>query len=202
MPPPEPMTATVMTTTEGDQVAITGRSPLRPGDPVIQVTVPGWPATAGEDAAGVPGLDQPSRLPPWSSPGHPGMGRHPRLGVGDGKAPRAMSLLPRHLAGDIGDHRTKAPEFSRSLAETGQGLQVDPELDRAPVALLFVIPCLPQQELQQEIGPELVHGPFLPLALQLSCQAGQPLIGGLGPVGGRSLPSRLAVPNSFPFTET
>ena len=145
MPPPEPMPATVMTTTEGNQVALTGRSPLRPGQTVVQVTVSGRHPTTGEDAGGVTGLDPSSRLPAWSSPGHPGMDRDPGLGIGHGKGPLAMALLPGHLAGDVGNHRSQARELARSLGEPGQGLQVDPELDRAPVALLSLLPRLPNK---------------------------------------------------------
>ena len=181
--PTKPMPAKVVTTTEGDQVAVAGRSPLRPGDPVVKIAVPGRPSTTGKYAVGIPGLDQPSRLPARSSPGDPGMDREPGLSIGDGKGPLAMNLFGSHLPCDVGDHRTKPPELSRSLRKPRKGLEVNPELDRTR-ALPRTL-CLSQQQLQQEIGPELVHAPALSLLLQPSRQPGQSPVGSLGPVGGK-----------------
>jgi hypothetical protein len=61
------------------------------------------------------------------------MDRHPRLRIGDHKRPLAVSLFSGHLAGDVGDHRSHPQELSGSLAEPGQRLEVDPELDRTRV---------------------------------------------------------------------
>lgn len=62
MSPPEPVSAAVMTTTVGDQVALTARPPLRPGEAVVEVRVPSRPPTTGEDTAWVVGFD------PFSKP--------------------------------------------------------------------------------------------------------------------------------------
>jgi hypothetical protein len=76
------------------------------------------------------------------------MDRHPRLRIGDHKRPLAVSLFSGHLAGDVGDHRTKTQELSGSLAEPGQGFQVDPELDSSPSGLTSLSFRLSQQELK------------------------------------------------------
>ena len=145
--PTKTMTAAVMTTTEGDQVAVAGRTPLRPRETVVQVTVRGGSPTTGEDAGGVTSLHESSRLLPRSSPSHPGVDRHARLGIGDHKRPLAVSLFSGHLAGDVRDHRPDPQKLSGSLGEARKGLQVDPELDSSSSPLSLSL-RLPQQQIQ------------------------------------------------------
>ena len=113
------------------------------------------------------------------------MDRQPGLSIGHRPRPGTVPLILRHLAGDVGDHRTKARQLPGGLGEPRKGLEVNPELDRASPSGGSGTSFLAQQQLQQEIGPELVHGPFLSLLLQPSGQPGQSPVGGLGPVGGK-----------------
>jgi hypothetical protein len=74
------------------------------------------------------------------------MDRHPGLGIGHGPTPGTIPLCFGHLAGDVGDHRPQAQELPRGLRESGQGLEVDPEIDRTLTSLRGVL--LSEKQLQ------------------------------------------------------
>ena len=61
------------------------------------------------------------------------------------------------LAGDVGDDRAVAGELSGILIQTGEGGEVDLDVDGSPTLPVWLL--LAGEEVQEDVGSDLVHGP-------------------------------------------
>ena len=93
----------MMMSAERAEVLFDGGSVICPGLVVVEITVEGGDATAGEDTDRCFGLDQSFQPGAGSASGGP-VGYHAVL-IGDGVPPFPFVLLVDYLAGDVGDDR-------------------------------------------------------------------------------------------------
>ena len=77
-------------------------------------------------------------------------------------------LLVGDLAGDVGDDRAVSAQIARMLCETGEGVEIDADVDAAAGA----VGSLSGEEVEVDVGTQLVHGARLPGGVE---RAGKPV---------------------------
>ncbi len=117
-------------------------------DPMVDVGVDGGGAAAGVDAGGVLGFDLAALGGGGSAAGDPVAERLAGVGVVDGVAPLAAGLGFGDLAGEVGDHRPVAGQLAGVVVGSGEGFQVDMEVDDP---LLFA-GSVADQQVEIDIG--------------------------------------------------
>ena len=98
---------------------------------MVEVAGPGGHAAAGEDTGPIAGFDNPAHGGGGAALGGADMDRHPRLGMRHHIPPLSVPLLGSDLAGDVGDDRPIPVQVPGRLSQSGQGVQVDLEVDDA-----------------------------------------------------------------------
>lgn len=156
---------------------------------VIHVAVGGRHAATGKDAGAVPGGDGPALgcgVP--AATGHTGVDDLTAVRIGDGVPPLGVARLFGDATGDVGDDRAVAGEVAGVVVEAGERRQVDLDVHHAPVAgtscLTGALESGTGEEVEKDVGAELVHGAGLAVATQASGEAIDVTHCGNGLVGG------------------
>ena len=140
----------------GSQVTRGGAATLEPGDAVVDVAVGGGHATAGEHTGGMAGLNLSALGSSGAAAGDTAVQDAAGIGVGDHERPRVAGLVVGDLTSDVGDHRSEPGQLPGRLGQIGQRGHIHPQFDPAGVPLAAA-----GEQVQQHIGAQLVHRPWL-----------------------------------------
>ncbi len=94
---------------------------------------------------------------------------------GDGDPPFRIGCFVDDVTGHIGNDVTPSRDFCWFIVDSGQSGHIHPDLDRAPVtvrALLGLVP--PGEQVQEDVGPDLIDPPSIPFRFQCSGEAVDP----------------------------
>ncbi len=147
---------------------VDGRSPtLGVRRDVVQIALPGWHTTAGEDAPHVASLDGPllrSRGP--SCPkfrafaGRPAVDRMICLSVGDRPTPFGVEGFFGDLACDISNHRPVAVDLTCVIRMGSERVEIGADVHNAAAtarATDIAFEGIACEEVACDVGPKLVH---------------------------------------------
>ena len=121
---------------------------------MVEVRLAGGHPTAGEDTGVGDGFDLTSLTGGGSASGGADVDYLTVL-VGDGGPPFRFLLLFCDLAGDVGDDRPPSGDLCRVVVESGQGGEIDPDIDDAS-GLGCLVRLPPVEEGEKDVGPDLV----------------------------------------------
>ncbi len=165
IPPTVQVAEPMVVSAQGREVVDGGRTSLGEGNPMVEVAVRGRHSTAGEDTGGVL-CDHGPVLGGGGSPtGDPTRHGGPGRRVCHGVRPRPVPTVGGNSTGDVGDHWAEPGELGGGLCQVGKGLEVDAKLDgrgRVRGSLSF-------EDVEEHIGPELVHGPGVAAPPETQC---------------------------------
>ena len=65
------------------------------------------------------------------------------------------------LTGDVGDDRSESWDFSGFVVDSGQGGHFHPDVDHSPVGALALVLVAAGEKVQEDVGSDLVDGPFV-----------------------------------------
>ncbi len=143
-------------------------------------------AAGGDDTLGV----RARRVAGGDEPPHPGRGtarggadlaEPARVRIGDHVAPLDVRGRQGELASQVGDHGPVAAEVARELVQADQGGDVDPQLHE-PGCLVTTIAALAREQVDEQVGAQLVHAAGIAGATQVPSQSGEIRADGRHPV--------------------
>ena len=118
--------------------------------------------------------------------------------VGDRVAPLGSDLFLGDPAGDVGDDRSPSGQFAGFFVQFEEGGQFDLNVDGSPVRARSLRPG-PVEEIEQEVGPDLVEGPRVAGCFQLVSKLVDPSGGSLGSLGGQLVSTEVGGPIRIGF---
>ena len=131
---------------------------------MVEVTVEGGDATAGEDTNRCSGLDLSFQPGVGSSSGGPVADHRPVL-TGDGVPPFGLGLFFDDLAGDVGDDRPPPRYLPWLVVEVEKCGQPDLNVNDPPV--ISALLTSPGEQVQEDVGSDLIDRPLVSCLFQL-----------------------------------
>jgi len=157
----------------GTKVLLARGPAFGPGDAVVEVAGSRGHATSGEHTRLIAGLDTSPQSSRWPAAGKLGMGQFPCLRISDGEPPLGLLMIFCDLSGDVGDDRSESGKLAGVVRECGEGVEIHANIDDPTPSFGL----LTSKEVEQHIGPELVHRASLAAASKTPCESVDPARG-------------------------
>ncbi len=106
------------------------------------------------------------------------MGQFPCLRISDGEPPLGLLMICCDLSGDVGDDGSESGKLAGVVRECGEGVHIHANIDDSTPSFGL----LASKEVEQHIGPELVHRASLAGASKTLCELVDPPRDGANPV--------------------